>query len=61
MVFHSNYGGVILSDSTGDYAMEVYGVSIGSGGPVSFFGLYSYPCEVGPTAEDAETSMYERW
>ena len=51
--FHTNYGGVILSDPTGDYAMGVYGVSSASGGPVSFFGLYSYPCEAGATDEDA--------
>jgi len=51
--FYANYGGVILSDATGNYAMGVYGVSITSGGPVSFFGLYSYPCEAGATAEDA--------
>ena len=42
--FYPNFGGVIISDATTDYAMGVYGVSITSGGPVSFFGLYSYPC-----------------
>jgi hypothetical protein len=50
--FYPNYGGVIISDATTDYAMGVYGVSTASGGPVSFFGLYSYPCAIGETAED---------
>jgi len=51
--FHTNYGGVIISDASGDYAMGVYGVSIEAGGQVSFFGLYSYPCTPGETSEDA--------
>jgi hypothetical protein len=33
--------------------MGVYGVSTASGGQVSFFGLYSYPCAIGETSEDA--------
>jgi hypothetical protein len=32
--------------------MGVYGVSSTSGGLVSFFGLYSYPCASGDTSED---------
>jgi hypothetical protein len=51
--FYPSYGGVIISDATTDYAMGVYGVSTASGGQVSFFGLYSYPCAIGETAEDA--------
>jgi hypothetical protein len=51
--FYPNYGGVIISDATTDYAMGVYGVSTASGGQVSFFGLYSYPCAIGETSEDA--------
>ncbi len=51
--FYPNYGGVIISDVTTDYAMGVYGVSTASGGQVSFFGLYSYPCAIGETSEDA--------
>ena len=51
--FYPNYGGVIISDATTDYAMGVYGVSTTSGGQVSFFGLYSYPCAIGETSEDA--------
>ncbi len=51
--FYTNFGGVILSDTTGTYAMGVYGVSASSGGPVSFFGLYSYPCTPGDTSEAA--------
>ena len=51
--FYPNYGGVIISDATTDYAMGVYGVSTASGGQVSFFGLYSYPCTIGETSEDA--------
>jgi len=33
--------------------MGVYGGSTASGGQVSFFGLYSYPCMIGETSEDA--------
>jgi hypothetical protein len=51
--FHTSFGGVIISDATGDYAMGIYGVSTSSGGQISFFGLYSYPCAVGDTSEDA--------
>lgn len=51
--FRTNYGGVIISDASGDYAMGVYGASIEAGGQVSFFGLYSYPCTPGETSEDA--------
>ncbi len=50
--FSTNYGGVIISDATLAYAMGVYGVSIPKGGPVSFFGLYSYPCGSSDTSED---------
>ena len=32
--------------------MGVYGVSIPKGGPVSFYGLYSYPCGSSDTSED---------
>jgi hypothetical protein len=51
--FYTSFGGVIISDATGDYAMGIYGVSTSSGGQISFFGLYSYPCAVGDTSEDA--------
>jgi hypothetical protein len=51
--FYTNYGGVIISDASGDYAMGVYGVSIEAGGQVSFFGLYSYPCMPGDTSENS--------
>lgn len=50
--FNPNYGGVIISDATLAYAMGVYGVSIPKGGPVSFYGLYSYPCGSSDTSED---------
>jgi hypothetical protein len=50
--FKANYGGVIISDVTLAYAMGVYGVSISKGGPVSFYGLYSYPCGSSDTSED---------
>jgi hypothetical protein len=50
--FNTNYGGVIISDATLAYAMGVYGVSIPKGGPVSFYGLYSYPCGSSDTSED---------
>lgn len=50
--FHTNFGGVILSDASLAYAMGVYGVSTSNGGPVSFFGLYSYPCGSSETSED---------
>ena len=51
--FSTNYGGVIISDATLAYAMGAYGVSIPHGGPVSFWGLYSYPCGSTDTSEDA--------
>jgi hypothetical protein len=51
--FSTNYGGVIISDAASAYAMGVYGVSIPKGGPVSFYGLYSYPCGTTDTSEDA--------
>jgi hypothetical protein len=50
--FNTNYGGVIISDATLAYAMGVYGVSIPKAGPVSFYGLYSYPCGSSDTSED---------
>ena len=51
--FYTNYGGVIISDVTGAYAMGVYGVSTANGGQISFFGLYSYPCAPGDTSENS--------
>ena len=50
--FNTNYGGVIISDTSLAYAMGVYGVSIPNGGSVSFYGLYSYPCGSTETSED---------
>jgi len=50
--FNTNYGGVIISDTSLAYAMGVYGVSIPRGGSVSFYGLYSYPCGSTETSED---------
>lgn len=38
----SGYGGVIISDSTGDYAMGIYGVATALGGPVSYFNLSNW-------------------
>ena len=50
--FNADYGGVIISDATLAFSMGVYGVSIPRGGPVSFYGLYSYPCGSTATSED---------
>jgi len=38
----SGYGGVIISDPTGDYAMGIYGVTTALGGPVSYFNLSNW-------------------
>jgi len=49
--FNTNYGGVIISDTTLAYAMGVYGVGITQGGSVNYYALSSYPCGSSDTSE----------
>ena len=51
--FNTNYGGVIISDTTLAYAMGVYGVGIAQGGSVNYYSLWSYPCGSSDTSESA--------
>ena len=49
--FNTNYGGVIISDTTLAYAMGVYGVGIAQGGSVNYYSLGRYPCGSSDTSE----------
>jgi len=52
-VFNTDFGGVIISDSTAAYAMGIYGVSTAHGGWVGSYGLWSFPCGTTDTSESA--------
>jgi len=49
--FAPNFGGIILSDATGDHAMGTYAVNVDVGGSVSYFVLFKYLCLHDGTAE----------
>jgi hypothetical protein len=52
-IFNTDFGGVIISDSTAAYAMGIYGVSTARGGWVGSYGLWSFPCGTTDTSESA--------
>lgn len=58
--YTTNYGGVIISDSTGTNAMGVYGKGPGVSGPVSYFTLWNFLCNPGGGngASDINTSKW---
>jgi hypothetical protein len=56
--FQTNYGGVIISDATGAYAMGVYGVHNSVGGPVTRFQLFDFVCGGGNGSGDYNTSKW---
>ena len=45
--FSPNFGGVILSDQSGQFAMGAYGVSVSQGGSISGMGLLRHVCDDG--------------
>jgi hypothetical protein len=45
--FAPNFGGIILSDDAGDYALGVYAVNVAQGGSVTGLGLLRHTCSDG--------------
>jgi len=55
------YGGVIISDATGNYAMGVYGVNKANGGSVSYFALWNFLCNRDEDGTSATGSNTTKW
>jgi hypothetical protein len=65
----SGYGGVIISDASGNNAMGVYGITTPMGGSVSYFALWNITCQntskwnavFGPGTIPAGDNVYASW
>ena len=51
--FHSSFGGTIISDASGNYAMGVYAVDEAHGGSANFISIGNYVCSGDGTGESA--------
>jgi hypothetical protein len=51
--FQASFGGIIMSNSSMDYAMGVYGVNLANGGSVSYWAMWKFFCANDGPAESA--------